>query len=318
MLQLYGFCSSNLYVITVISCKHEWSTAPQTNPGCFWNSPALIRWPTKQQVIFLSTVVCRNTVIQSFPGETHLSIVSVCAHQVISMIKPCLHCISDQISHLCVLCIFSSGPHASFGPSLCPVDGSKWAILQDMGSLVLSRFDIISIWTAEANKVAERRREELRCLQAFHNKGWKCHNRAAEGCWEQVLISEGVSIHSLLTLSPPQTRNRANMLPDPEVPRKEIAFTVAAVVYNSLWSHLICDTSRHFSQCLLGIWIMKEQWLKSAFSFSTSSISCPSERQAFVSQLQTPRWRLEVFPMGGSKAWPQLWLRVCKGLTWEM
>lgn len=248
----------------------------------------------------------------------HTSQLCQCAHQVISMIKPCLHRISDHISHLCVLCIFSSGPHASFGPSSCPVDGSKWAILQDMDPLVLSLFDIISIWTAKANQVAEWKREELRCLQAFHNKGWKCHNRAAEGCREQVLISEGVSMRSPLTLSPPQTRNRAKMLPDPEVPRKETAFTVAAVVYNSLWSHLICDTSRHFSQRLLGIWIMKEQWLKSAFSFSTSSVSCPSERQAFVLQLQTPHWRLEVLPMGGCKAWPQLWLRVCKGLTWEM
>lgn len=43
-----------------------------------------------------------------------------------------------------------------------------------------------------------------------------------------------MSVHSPLTLCLPQTHNCAKMLPDPEVPEKETAFTVAAVVYNSL------------------------------------------------------------------------------------
>lgn len=43
-----------------------------------------------------------------------------------------------------------------------------------------------------------------------------------------------MSVGYPLTLSPLQTPNCTKMFPDPEVPRKEIAFTVAAVVYNSL------------------------------------------------------------------------------------
>lgn len=100
------------------------------------------------------------------------------------------------------------------------------------GLLALSRFDIISIWTAKANQAAEMKQGKLRCLQAFHNKRRKRH----QGC--RGLLGTGArqrrSVHSPLTLSPPQTHNCAKILPDPEVPRKETAFRVAAVVYNSL------------------------------------------------------------------------------------
>lgn len=50
---------------------------------------------------------------------------------------------------------------------------------------------------------------------------------------------------------------------------------LAVVVYNALWSRLIgiCDTPRLFLFPLLGIWIIKEQCLKGAFSFSISSTS---------------------------------------------
>lgn len=156
------------------------------------------------------------------------------------------------------------------------------------GLLALSCFDIISIWTSEANQADEMNQGKLRCLKTFHNQERKCRNMDAEKWWNGGLSVDQCRFSSN-PLSSTQMHNCSKMLPDPEVPRKETAFTVAAVVYNSLWSHLICDTSRLFPLRLLGIWIMKEQCLKSAFSFPTSSISCLSEKRAFVFQLQTSR-----------------------------
>lgn len=192
---------------------------------------------------------------------------------------------SFLLCHLRFLCVLLSCFLVSSGPSLWPFAASRWARLQETVLLALKRRYKISIWTTEANQAAEMKQEKLRCLKAFGNKEQKHYNRDAERWWEQVLLGGSVYVllqQSLLLLAD----DCGKMLPDPEVPWKETAFTVAAVVYNSLWSRLNCDTSRLSPLRLLGIWIMKEQCLKSAFSFSTSSISCLSKLRAFVFQLQ--------------------------------
>lgn len=102
------------------------------------------------------------------------------------------------------------------------------------GLLSLSHVDIISIRSSEANQGDEMKQGKLRCPRVFRNKEQK---QDAERWWEQVLLSGS----GYILLQPPspllsssQTHNCSKMLPDPEVPRKETAFTVASVVYNSL------------------------------------------------------------------------------------
>lgn len=109
VLQLYGFCSSNLSVIAAISRKHEWCTAPQNQPWLLTGTALHSSGDQQNSRLCFSPQSSAETPLLRAFQVRHTSQLCQCAQQVISIIKPFLHHISDQISHLCVLCIFSSG-----------------------------------------------------------------------------------------------------------------------------------------------------------------------------------------------------------------
>lgn len=196
--------------------------------------------------------------------------------------------------------------------------------LQEMGSELHSWSDIISIWTSGANQAAELKQGKLRCLKGFHNKekelairdtqmdknaekrGLRASasalaNDSQKSCQPSPYVTSLLSLSLLPSLSLSRT-HKTTVKCSLTQKCQGMRLHLAAVVYNALWSRLIriCDTSQLSLFCLLGIWIIKEQSLKGAFSFSISSVLYFSERHIFIfllRQVHLKRARLEGFPI---------------------
>lgn len=125
--------------------------------------------------------------------------------------------------------------------------------------------------------------------------GVKAHLLMTRGSLSNLLLMLHLPVSFPLTLSPSlpvfpthKTTVKCSLTQKCQGMRLHLA----AVVYNALWSRLIriCDTSLLFLFCLLGIWIIKEQFLKGAFSFSISSVLYFSERHISIFLLRKFIW----------------------------
>lgn len=181
------------------------------------------------------------------------------------------------------------------------VEGSREK-LQEMGCLRAREFDIISIWTSGGQSRSWIGPAEAQVSERLSL--WRKESMSTTRRWDtqrECRARRCAQVQALLVMtcreeaSPTLTLRRFSLavLVSPLLPlflacKEETAVQcfltqkcqenrlhLAAVVYNALWSRLIgsCDTPRLFLFPLLGIWMIKEQCLKGAFSFSISSTS---------------------------------------------